>query len=598
MRKSIFILVMILNSLTQGFSQFVDWETAYEKSGFLQTPRYDETVRYCKQLAYNSDYIRYSSFGISPQGRELPLLIVSTDKCFTPEDAKKANKAVILIQAAIHAGEPDGKDAGMMLLRDLLINQQDTQILQHVVILFIPIFNVDGHENWGRYNRINQNGPTEMGFRTTAQNLNLNRDFLKAESPEMKAWLTLFHHWMPDFYIDCHTTDGADYQYEITYGMEISGNMDPGLTAWQKEEYIPAMTSYMEGKNMPVFPYVQFRRWHDPRSGLRSGAASPITSTGYVSLLNRPALLIETHMLKPYKNRVSSTYQLLKFSISFINDNYAELKTKISQADLRCREKMFRKNLFPVKYSISMTDSTAVNFRGIDYEVITSDLTGHPWFKYGTDKKDFQLWWFNKSIPEISVKLPEAYFIPPEWTSIIELLDLHHIQYTRLSDPMYEEFESYEFPEVAWAGKPYEGHLQLSLKKVNPIEELRLLPAGTVVVPIEQSKARLIAWLLEPQSEGSLISWGYFNTIFEQKEYAETYVIEKMARDMIQEDKKLKKEFEEKMKTDSEFAGNQYAITNWFYQHTPYYDKRINKYPIAKLNRVKKPTYDFKPISY
>lgn len=598
MRQLLFFILMIVTGLNPAFSQFVDWETAYEKSGNQQTPRYDETIRYCKQLAYNSDYIRYTSFGTSPQGRELPLLIVSTDKCFSVEEAKKTNKAVILIQAAIHAGEPDGKDAGMLLLRDLLINQQDTQIFQHVVVLFIPIFNVDGHENWSRYNRINQNGPSEMGFRTTAQNLNLNRDFLKAESPEMKAWLTLFHTWMPDFFIDCHTTDGADYQYEITYGMEVSGNMDPGLTTWQKESFIPEMTQFMEGKNMPVFPYVQFRRWHDPRSGLRSGAASPITSTGYVALLNRPALLIETHMLKSYKKRVESTYQLLKFSISFVNENYAELKTKISQADLRASEKMFRKNPFPVKYKISMDDSTSIKFKGIDYEVIPSDLTGHPWFKYGTDKKDFQLSWFNKSVPEISVKLPEAYFIPPEWTSIIGLLDLHHIRYMKLSEPIYQEFESYEFPEVEWAKRPYEGRLQLSLKQVNSIEELRLLPVGTVIVPIEQSRARLIAWLLEPQSEGSLISWGFFNTIFEQKEYAETYVIEKMARDMIRDDKKLKQEFEEKMKSDPEFAGDHWAITNWFYQHTPYYDHRINKYPISKLSRVKKPTSDFKPTSF
>lgn len=580
------------------YSQLIDWKTHYEKSSYQETPRYDETIRYCKQLAYNSDYIRYSSFGVSPQGRELPLLIVSTDKLFSPDEARKAGKAVVLIQASIHSGEPDGKDAGMMLLRDLIIHEKGLDKLKNLVVLFIPIFNVDGHEIWSKYSRINQNGPVESGYRATAQNLNLNRDYLKADAPEMQAWLKMYHSWLPEFFIDCHTTDGADYQYEITYGMEIGGNMEESLTQWQKEEFIPAMEKYMESKQMPVFPYVQFRRWHDPRSGLRTGVASPMTSTGYTALMNRPGLLIETHMLKPYKNRVSSTYEMILFSLDYLNTRAAELISMVMHADRKMAEGRYRRQALPIKYKISMQDSIMVNFRGIEYDVVESDLTGHSWFKYGTAKKDFILPYFNKALPDVAVKLPEAYFIPAEWTEVIRRLDDHHIAYYRLGESIYQDFESYSFPVVEWNKKPYEGRIQLNLKEVVPIEELRRVEAGTIVVPVEQSRVKIIAHLLEPQADNSLISWGFMNSVFEQKEYAETYVMEKMAREMIKADKKLKEEFEQKMASDPDFAGNHWAITNWFYEKTPYFDKRINKYPISKLTRVKKPNYGTKPVGF
>lgn len=597
MLKSIITISLILLGQIVH-SQLIDWKTYYEKSAYQATPRYDETIRYCKQLAYNSDYIRYSSFGVSPQGRELPLLIVSTDKLFSPEEARKAGKAVVLIQASIHSGEPDGKDAGMMLLRDMIIEKKGLDKLTNLVVLFIPIFNVDGHEIWSKYSRINQNGPIESGFRATAQNLNLNRDYLKADAPEMQAWLKLYHSWLPDFFIDCHTTDGADYQYEITYGMEIGGNMDEDLTRWQKDEFIPAMEKYMDSKQMPVFPYVQFRKWHDPRSGLRTGVASPMTSTGYTALMNRPGLLIETHMLKQYRNRVSSTYEMILFSLDFINTRATELNSLILHAGRKMAEGKYRRQALPVKYKISMQDSIMVNFKGIDYEVVKSDLTGHSWFKYGNTKKDFLLPYFNKTLPEVTVKLPEAYFIPAELTEIIRRLDDHNIQYYRLGESIYQDFESYSFPSVEWGKKPYEGRIQLNLKEVVPIEELRRVEAGAVVVPVEQSRVKIIAHLLEPQADNSLISWGFMNSVFEQKEYAETYVMEKMAREMIKSDKKLKEEFEQKMASDPDFAGNHWAITNWFYEKTPYYDKRINKYPISKLNRIKKPNYGVKPVGF
>ena len=241
-----------------------------------------------------SAIIHYSSFGESPEGRELPLLIADKDKLTNPELIKKTGRAILLIQACIHAGEPDGKDAGLMLFRDFIANPEISKLLNNVTVVFIPIYSVDGHERFSAFNRINQNGPKEMGWRTNANNLNLNRDYIKAEAPETKAWLTLFNKWNPDFFIDCHVTDGADYIYPLTYGLEINGNMDSNLTNWQKNTYLPYVTNAMEKSGNPIFPYVSFREWHDIESGLESWVTPPLLSQGYTAIANCPGLLIET----------------------------------------------------------------------------------------------------------------------------------------------------------------------------------------------------------------------------------------------------------------------------------------------------------------
>jgi len=220
------------------FSQNTKLETFFETSNYLETPTYDKTIEFCKLLEKSSPWVRYQSFGKSPQGHDLPLLIIDKSSNFDAVKLRKSGKLILLIQACIHPGEPDGKDAGFMLIRDLITKPEMQNLLNQVSILFIPIMNVDGHQRFGQFNRINQNGPKEMGWRTTAQNLNLNRDYIKADSPEIQAWLTLYNQWIPDFFIDCHVTDGADYQYTATYGLEIFGNMQPALTSWTKNIYL------------------------------------------------------------------------------------------------------------------------------------------------------------------------------------------------------------------------------------------------------------------------------------------------------------------------------------------------------------------------
>ena len=581
---TLFLVIFFLTSGISSNAQGNDWITWYEKSEYKETPRYDETIEYCKRLADQSPIIQYEVFGLSPQNRDIPVLIMNSNQQFTPDEVQKSGQAVVMIQACIHPGESEGKDAGLMLLRDIAIHNQYPGLLKNTTVLFIPIFNTDGHERWSKYSRINQNGPEEMGWRVTAQNLNLNRDYMKSEAPEMKAWLNLFHNWMPDFFIDCHTTDGADYQYVLTYAMEVYGNMDKGLTAWQKEQFIPAMEKKMFAENFPVFPYVQFRSWHDPKSGLRSGVSTPMISQGYTALLNRPGLLIETHMLKPYKPRVESTYELLRFSIEYVNKNHHQLKRLIAMADNNSTGLNSGDKLFPVNYTISKKDSVLVEFLGIDYEIEKSDLTGYNWYKYGSNPATFNLPLFNTSVPTAEVDLPLAYIIPAQWIEIINIIKNHHIEYYQLADDTTLLIESYLFSDIKFNERSYEGRHKVTVKTIKDISETRLFCKGSIIVPGTQSRARLIAYLLEPRADNSLLSWGYFNAIFEQKEYAETYVIEKMARQMIRENPELLAEFEKKKSNDPDFSKNQWTMTNWFYQKTPYWDERLNRYPGGKIN--------------
>ncbi|MBI4720390.1 MAG: M14 family metallopeptidase, partial [Chitinivibrionia bacterium] len=308
------------------------WQTYYEQSGCTATPRYEETIAYCRRLADASPWVAYESFGTSPQGRELPLVIADKDGRFTPEAARRAGKIVLLVQACIHAGESDGKDAGLMLLRDIAISKKRPELLDNVTLLFIPIFNVDGHERFGPCNRINQNGPAEMGWRVTAQNLNLNRDFFKADAPEMQAWLRLFGAWLPDFFVDCHVTDGADYQYVVTYGLDIFGTMDPGLTRWSRDVFLRSIEASMAEAGFPISPYVYFRGGHDPMSGLGTWITPPRLSHGYTTIQNRPGLLVETHMMKDYRTRVAGTYEILEQTMALLNAEHAALKDLVRGA--------------------------------------------------------------------------------------------------------------------------------------------------------------------------------------------------------------------------------------------------------------------------
>jgi hypothetical protein len=573
--------VCCLLAVPELLAQESDWATFFERSGGLATPRYDETVAYCQRLAEASPWVRYTTFGVSPQGRPLPLVIADRDGYFEPGSAPYMERTVVLVEACIHAGECCGKDAGLMLLRDMTVGGRYRSLLDHVTLLFIPIFNVDGHERFGPYNRINQNGPTEMGWRTTAQNLNLNRDFLKADAPEMRAWLELFQAWKPDFFIDVHSTDGADYQYPITYAMEIHGNMDAELTEWTRERFLPYLDKLMVHSNLPASPYVVFRDWHDPRSGMVSWVASPRLSEGYTALQNRPGLLIEAHMLKSYAVRVEAAYTMLRHAISFLGDEHPNLRQTVLRADARTAAEL-ADHPFPLRFAAA-PESVMMDFLGYKYKEVDSDISGGTYIRFSDAPQLFRIPYFNVQKPSLEVILPEAYIIPPEWTEVIERLRLHGVQLARLSEDRRVFVRSYRFREAVWQEQPYEGRHPVEFK-TDLITEERDFPQGTVVVNLRQPAARVAVHILEPQAPDSYAQWGFFDAVFEQKEYAESYVIEEMAREMLAADPELEREFKRERKEDRTFAGDPRAIRQWFFERTPYFDSQVNVYPVGLID--------------
>jgi len=580
-------------------------QTFYERSGGTETPRYAPTIEYCKLLASTSEMVHYASFGTSAQGRDLPLLIVDRDGLTDPQAIRKKGRVILLLQACIHPGESEGKDAGLMLVRDMITadgrgashktagfghqasSASLSALLDKVSLVFIPIFNVDGHERFGPYNRINQNGPKEMGWRVNANNLNLNRDYLKAETPEMKAWLRLFNHWMPEFFVDSHTTDGADYQYVLTYLVEIYGDMDRGLTGWASGNFIPEMKEHLMKSGFPAFPYVNFRRWHDPRSGLITNVAPPMLSQGYTALRNRPGLLIETHMLKPYDKRVEGTYECIKTTMEILGREGAKLQKLEHDADYFLQSGEFLKEPFALQFETSMADSSIVDFLGVEYKSVKSPVSGGEWIQYSNIPATFRIPYFSTSKPVVSVNLPLAYIVPAEWENVISVLELHGAAIRHTGRDTAISIQTWKFKNPKWQQSSYEGRHPLTNIEFDAVTETRLIPKGSAIVELSQQCGRIIANMLEPKGSGSLLYWGYFDAVFEQKEYAENYVLEQLAAKMLNDDPGLKARFEEKKAADTVFARNPSAILNWFYSQSPYIDSRKGIYPVVKVTDLK-----------
>ncbi len=574
-------LVLLLVSLLMA--QPNDWQTFYEKSNFKRTPRYAETIAFIEKLAQASPWVDYQTFGKSPQGRDLPLVVLDKDGHFTPEAVRQSDKVVVLVLSGIHAGEIDGKDASLLLLRDIAIYRKMTNLLDHVTVLFVPIFNVDGHERFGPYNRINQNGPAEMGWRVTAQNLNLNRDFLKADAPEMQAFLHLFQRWLPDLLIDCHVTDGADYQYVVTYGLDKSPQVTPALRCWTKTVFEPLLVEGMEQAGILTTEYFWIRDRKDPTRGLFRGVLSPRFSTGYGAVQNRIFLLIETHMLKPYRQRVNATYHMIQRVLEIANDRYFELQKVNFEADTESRQ--LAGQFLPLKFRIDTRDTTWMEFRGKAVELDSSEISGTTWVKFLREPRTYHAPVFQKPLVQDSARVPEAYLIPPQWQLPLERLRLHGVHMAYLREPITLTVDSYRFQDVKWQQNSYEGHHRVSYRII-PVTEERTFPRGTVVIFMNQRVNRVIVHALEPAAPDAFVAWGMWDTIFERKEYAENYKLEILARQMLKQNPQLRQEFWKRVQSDSAFAHNPRERLQFFYERSPYWDAQYNRYPVGKLYTI------------
>jgi hypothetical protein len=547
--------------------------TVAEKTNWQETGSYDECVALYKQLAAASPNAKLIDIGETPAGRRMYLMIASKDKAFTPEAARKTGKPILLLQNGIHPGENGGKDASVMLLRDMLVTKKHAALLDQAIVLSIPVFNIDGHEMVSPYNRINEQGPREMGFRVTGQRYNLNRDYMKADAPEMRHWLRMWNQWQPDIMIDNHVTDGSDLQHDITIAVEDSVSVHPAVAAWVKETWVPRMWQAMDEQGHVMGWYVGGPT--RPGGNFVREPSAPRYSTGYAAVRDRAALLVETHSLKPFPVRAWCHYDVMVETLRVLASAGGALRQATAKADAA------RPTAIPIEFAPAQ-QGVPYKVRGLETETYPGVVSGAPVLRYLAKPRDIEMTLIRDAVVKTEVALPQGYYIPRPWSVVAELLQAHGVKVETVRQPVTGEFEVTRFSGVRFPAQPFEGRFMPSFE-VSASQEKRTVPAGSFFVSTRQPLAKLIVNLLEPQAPDSIVKWGLLNSIFEQKEYAAEYILEPLAQKMFAADPKLKAEFEAELQRDPAFAKNPRARMLWVYKRTPFYEADKDVYPIVRL---------------
>ena len=556
-----------------------DLTTTFEKSNFLETDDYDGTIAYAKRLAKQFKEVHYQSIGQTVQGRDVPLLIIDKDGYTNPKRIRKNGRCVILVQSCIHPGEPNGKDAMFMLIRNMLRGRENGDLLDDFSFLFIPVLSPDGLANFSPFNRINQNGPKQMGWRVNAQGLNLNRDYTKLDSPELRGFVSLFNEWQPDLFFDTHATDGADYQYVTTYSIEDFGNYDAGLSQWLGNVWEPEIRHTMHELGMPITRYIEFHPWGDPTAPLYDESFSAMFSEAYTTARNCPGILLETHMLKPYKDRVLSTYHMIVETLRIVASDKANFQNTLAEAkknDLSLKE-------LPINMQSELNDTIWEDFLGYHFDTVQSEVTGGWYYAYDTTRPERRK---TRRIlatrPEKTLSVPKEYIIPAQYKEVINIVKAHGFDINYLKSEKTLKVSTYRFGNVEFMPTPSEGHSRVARFNAEEITKDVTFPKGSAVVKTSQNGVRLLMNLLEPEMQGSLFEWGFFNHVLQRVEYFEIYKMEPMAQKMLAADPFLKEQFEAwKASFPKDKQPSQYAILNWFYERSPYCDKSYLVYPIG-----------------
>ena len=580
MRSLCAILLLALAPLTHAQSALT---TVSERSGFVETGRYEEVVALCDAFArLYPKAVRCTTFGTTPEGRPMKALVASTSGALTSEQAQRRGLPVVLIQGGIHAGEIDGKDAGFLALREVLEGRAANGALDRLVWVFVPVFNVDGHERFGAWNRPNQRGPKEMGWRTTAQNYNLNRDYLKADTPEMQAMLQLVQRWDPLVTVDLHATNGAQFEHDISIQVEPVHAGDAGLRTAGLALRTGVIDDLAKQGSLPLPYYPSFVVQDDPTSGFEDGVPPPRFSHGYFLLRNRIAMLVETHSWKEYPVRVRITRNTVVSVLEHVARDGASWLTTAKQADIAAASLGGRQE--PLTY-VAAPAARTMEFRGYAYTRTTSDVSGALMTRY--DETTPQVWKVplkDDIRPGIVVEAPGAGYLVPaaEAAWVAAVLKTHGVEYRLLGKPWQGDAQVFRATKSSFGSASVETHQRLTVEG-DWTRESRATPAGALFVPIAQPRARLVMALLEPKAPDSLLAWGRFNNAFERKEYMEDYVAEAVAREMLR-DPAVKAEFERRLREDTAFAQSPAARLEFFYRRHPSWDERYQLYPVLRVD--------------
>ena len=568
--------------------------TIAEESGFRRTGRSDEVTRLCAAFAAAwPEAVHHIEFGRSAEGRTMRALLVSRSEVRT--------LPLLMLQGGIHPGESDGKDAGFIALRELLSESAAPGVLKRVAILFVPAFNVDGHERFGRWHRPNQNGPEETGWRTTAHNLNLNRDYTKADSPEMRALLELIRTWDPLVCADLHVTDGADFQPDISLQAEPINQGDARLYGAGRELRDALIAKITAQGSMPLPFYPDLAVTDDPASGFLLTVYSPRFSTGYFPQRNRFTVLVETHSWKDYATRVRVTRNTIIALAQLVAENGAGWRELVRQADAAAARLGGAEIVLDYSSgwrepasgdpsgALGATGTKLIDFPGYAYTREVSPISGEPVTIYDPHRP--QIWHVplrDQVSPALIVKAPlGGYVVPCAWAADIGTrLAVHGIQFeTVRTGSSAVRVEAFRATQAKFAAAPFEGRMRVQLEGTWQ-RESQDIGAGALFVPIAQPAARLLVHLLEPQAPDSFAAWGFFNACFEQKEHMEPYVAEQIARTLLAETPALKDEFNRRLQDDPAFAASPRARLEFFLRRHSSWDSQLNLYPVFRVDEL------------
>lgn len=570
--KKAFLTFIFTGSYLLSMAQLTPFEQ--HKSRNI-TATYQETIAFYKELDARYDQMQLLEYGPTDIGKNLNLIVLSRDKIFSPEKIRKANKRILLINNGIHPGEPEGIDASMMLARDML---SKNSLPLDVVICIIPVYNIDGMLNRGT-SRANQNGPESYGFRGNYQNLDLNRDFIKTDSKNSRSFQEIFTTWQPEVFVDNHTSNGADYQYAMTLIHPQKDKLDPTLSEYASKTMIPDLYKGMKGAGFEMIPYVNSIE-ETPDAGITGFLEIPRYSTGYAALHNSIGFMPETHMLKPFAQRVESTYQFMMNVISIVQRDAKQIGDNKKKAD----DNVKLQGKFTLQWTLKEDDFSMISFKGYEAKYKASGVSGQQRLYYDRDapfQKEIKLW--DKYIPSVTAEKPNAYIIPQAWGKVVDLLSLNGVQIKQLTVDTEIEVQLYYIEDYKSPAKPFEGHYLHSQVKVRSTQQKLKFYAGDYVIYANQKQNRYLVETLEPQGVDSFFAWNFFDSILGQKEHFSVYVFEDDAAEMLQNDAALKSKFEAEKVKNPELSKSADAQLNWLYKNSSYYEKSYLRYPVGKL---------------
>ncbi|HEY6978602.1 MAG TPA: hypothetical protein VH396_20030 [Chitinophagaceae bacterium] len=573
--KKFLIAISVIIPATYSLSQNII--TPFEKSKRTQTTTYFECIKYYTTLDKLYNNVQIKNFDTTDAGYPLQLVMFSADNKFNPVEWHKHHKIVILINNGIHPGEPDGIDASMMLLRDAA--NRKIKVPQNIILAIIPVYNIGGCLNRNSFSRTNQNGPESYGFRGNAQNLDLNRDFIKADSKDAKAFEQIFQWVNPDIFIDNHVSDGADYQHTMTLLTTQYNKLDGQIGEFLHNVFEPELYKGMEEKKWAMCPYVNSEE-SSPDEGWIAFYDPPRYSSGYAALFETMAFVTETHMLKPFADRVNSTYAFMQTVIEKASVYADEIINKRNASFAAIEQQQ----IFPLGWKADSTQHELIHFKGYEASTKISDVTGMPRLFYDHNKPyDKEVKFYNTFVPAATVEKPKAYIIPQGWHNVITLLQLNSVAVKRLVKDTVIKVQYYHIDDYKSITKPYEKHhLNYDVRLTTKTDTIPF-SKGDYVIYTDQHSDRYIVETLEPLGDDSFFRWNFFDAVLQQKEGYSSYRWEEVAAPYLQQHPDLKQQLEEKKKNDPGFAASAQAQLDYVYQHSPYYEPAYLRYPVYRL---------------